>query len=95
MTRNLLGHEFVSDDAKLGLNATWSMAVGGMVGGGIVCAVIGVYVVVALGAASLVGAGTIVEQKEVGLAAAGKEALGVPRSRRTSADLAALCEGMG
>jgi amino acid transporter len=41
-----------------------------------VVAVIGVYVVVALGATSLVGAGTIVEQKEVALAAAGKEALG-------------------
>ncbi len=43
---------------------------------GAVVVVIGVYVVVALGAASLVGAGAIVEQKEVALAAAGEEALG-------------------
>ncbi len=43
---------------------------------GAVVVVIGVYFRVTLGAASLVGAGSIVEQKEVALAAAGEEALG-------------------
>ena len=41
-----------------------------------VVAVIGVYIVVALGAATLVGAGTLVKQKEVALALAGQAALG-------------------
>lgn len=41
-----------------------------------VVAVIGVYVVVALGSAMLVGAGTLVKQKEIALALAGQAALG-------------------
>ncbi|AGA92153.1 amino acid transporter [Thioflavicoccus mobilis 8321] len=42
-----------------------------------VLAVIGVYVVVALGATMLVGASTIVEKKEVALSIAGQQALGL------------------
>ena len=41
-----------------------------------VVAVIGVYIVVALGSATLVGAGTLVKQKEIALALAGQAALG-------------------
>ena len=41
-----------------------------------VVAVIGVYVVVALGSAMLVGAGTLVEKKEIALALAGQAAMG-------------------
>ena len=41
-----------------------------------VVAVIGVYIVVTLGAATLVGAGTLVEKKEIALALAGQAALG-------------------
>ncbi len=41
-----------------------------------VIAVTGIYIVVALGATSLVGAGTIVEQREIALSAAGREAWG-------------------
>jgi amino acid transporter len=50
----------VTDDSKLGLNATWSMAVGGMVGGGIF-SVLGVVVSLAGGLAwlSFVVAGLI------------------------------------
>lgn len=40
--------------------------------------VIGVYVVVTLGATSILGAGTIVEQKEIALAVAGQAILGTP-----------------
>jgi amino acid transporter len=43
-----------------------------------VVAVICVYVLVALGSASLVGAQALVQQKEVSLAVAGKKALGIP-----------------
>lgn len=43
-----------------------------------VIAVIGIYVVVALGTAFLIGADSIVENREVALAIAGDEALGVP-----------------
>jgi amino acid transporter len=43
-----------------------------------VAAVICVYVLVALGSASLVGAHALVQQKEVSLAVAGKKALGTP-----------------
>jgi amino acid transporter len=43
-----------------------------------VVAVIGVYVLVALGSASLVGAQALVQKKEVSLAVAGQQALGTP-----------------
>jgi amino acid transporter len=43
-----------------------------------VVAVIGVYVLVALGSASLVGAQALVQKKEVALAVAGQKALGTP-----------------
>lgn len=43
---------------------------------GAVAAVIAIYVIVAIGATMLVGAGTLVEQQEVGLAIAGEEAWG-------------------
>jgi amino acid transporter len=43
-----------------------------------VVVVIGVYVLVALGTAMLIGAGRIVEHEEVALAIAGREALGTP-----------------
>jgi len=42
-----------------------------------IAVVIGVYVIVALGTASLIGAGTIVQQKEIALAVAGQAALGI------------------
>lgn len=43
-----------------------------------VIAVIGVYILVALGATMLVGAGAIIQQKEVALAEAGRKAFGMP-----------------